>query len=668
MKRRCESPEDPAQLRQKLIGLGSQSHRKSYYPQLQSRMEELERFRALLDNSKDAILLIAVSDLRVVDANDTAGSMLDRPCTDLIDLHLHDLVQFDAALSLVDLLAKDSATESQVAEGVCNFRGKDGMALPIEFTARMVVFAEKGYIVFVGRDIRDRLLAEEAMRANETRLNAILEASADPMVVYDDQGLATFVNPSFTRVFGWQPQEVIGRRIPFVPEDQASMVHDGIARLFSTGGTVTLETKRLTKDGRLLNIALRAAGIPGESGKITGMVVNLTDVSQTKNLEAQLRQSQKMEALGTLAGGIAHDFNNILCAIMGYAELAQFHSSQGQPDGEQLDQVLKGVERAQSLVKQILTFGRKGDADLRPMSLNKYVHETMKLVESSLPKMISIELHLQPALQLVNADPNQMEQVILNLATNASDAMPEGGRLTIETNNIALDDEYCQHRLGVQPGRYVILTVSDTGEGIAPDIIEHIYEPFFTTKEVGKGTGLGLAMVYGIVKGHGGIMNCYSEPGLGTTFRIYLPVHQADDSSYTEAQTTISNQILSGSETILLVDDEPSIRELGANTLENVGYRVLTAASGEEAYDTYVAQVGNIDLVVMDLGMPGMGGHKCLKSILSFNAEAKVVIASGYSVNGQVRTSLKAGAVRFLAKPYKRADLLATVRSVLDKN
>ncbi len=518
----------------------------------------------------------------------------------------------------------------------------------------------------INSDITERKRADEALKANEQRLQAILEASADPVVVYDSQGLTTFVNPAFTRVFGWSPEEVLGRRIPFVPADQEAMTQEGTHQIQERGATLTMATQRLTKTGELRDIVISAAGIPDASGKMAGMVVNLTDVTRTKRLEAQLRQSQKMEAIGTLAGGIAHDFNNILGAIMGYTELALETARSGRPNLNELDQVLRATDRARRLVKQILTFSRKAEADMKPLWLNDSVRQALDLLGPTLPKMISIDTRLAPDLAAVKADPNQMEQVLLNLASNAADAMPEGGKLVIETRNLTLDQEYCSRFIALPPGEYVLLLVSDTGQGMDAQTLEHIFDPFFTTKAVGKGTGLGLATVYGIVKGHQGEILCYSEPGLGTSFKVYLPAHRAGAPGPTGAEAPDKRR-LRGGETILLVDDEEALRELGRQTLEGMGYQVVTADRGERALELFKEGRGRIDLVVMDLGMPGMGGHKCLKEILAIDPGARVVIASGYSANGQVKASLELGAAGYLAKPFRRIDLLATVRQVLDR-
>lgn len=522
-------------------------------------------------------------------------------------------------------------------------------------------------VLGIFNDITDRKQAEEARISNEKRLQAILEASADAVVAYDDQGNTTFVNPAFTRLFGWEPEEVLGRKIPFVPEDQIGLTQETIHQLYENGKTVSLPTKRLTKDGRMLDIVVHTAGIQDATGKMSGMVVNLTDVSHTKQLEAQLHQAQKMEAIGTLAGGIAHDFNNILGAVIGYSEMARDLAREKQDPIPDINEVIRAGERARDLVKQILTFSRKVEVDLKPLYLNDEAKRAIGLLGRTIPKMIAIQTQLAGDLKPVQANANQIEQILLNLGSNAQDAMPDGGRLVIETRNVTLDHEFCMQHLEIRPGEYVLLQVSDTGVGMDEQTREHIFDPFFTTKMVGKGTGLGLSTVYGIVKGFGGHIFCDSAPGLGTTFKIYLPAYLQDIPISFEASQQ-PHELSGGKETILLVDDEEALRIFGARTLSNAGYRVLIASSGEEAITLYKEQRDDIGLVILDLGMMGMGGHKALQAILEINPQAKVMIASGYAANAQVKAAMESGATGYVAKPFKKAELLAIVRSVLDKN
>lgn len=371
-----------------------------------------------------------------------------------------------------------------------------------------------------------------------------------------------------------------------------------------------------------------------------------------------------MEAIGILAGGVAHDFNNILQVINGYTQLMMLEKSETDPDHAKLGEIEKAVEHAAQLVRQLLTFSRKAESKTSALDLNREIISVRKILERTLPKMIDIDLHLGRELAPVTADPVQIEQALLNLATNAADAMPDGGTLVIETENVTLSDDYLDTHVGARAGEYVLLSVSDTGQGMDKDIVEHIFEPFFTTKEFGKGTGLGLASVYGIVKSHGGYISCYSEVGQGTTFKLYLPAAQRQ--KVPEEKTVEEDLPGGGDETILLVDDEEPIRTFASAALRRFGYRVVTGASGEEALEVITRTGEKIALIILDLGMPGMGGQKCLQEIRKNNPSAKVLIASGYTMNGQVKKTMEAGAAGYIGKPYRINVLLRKVREILD--
>ncbi len=310
-------------------------------------------------------------------------------------------------------------------------------------------------------------------------------------------------------------------------------------------------------------------------------------------------------------------------------------------------------------------FSRKVQPEFRPVDLNNEIVQVQKLLSHSIPKTIKIDLRLSGALETVLADPSQVGQVIMNLGVNARDSMPDGGTLTIETANVELDKDYCAVHLEVKPGPYALLTVSDSGHGMDKQTLTHIFEPFFTTKEVGKGTGLGLATVYGIVKQHGGHITTYSEPGLGTTFKIYLPAIQTDKKSETQTEEVI---IQGGTETILLVDDEQSLRELGSRLLNEYGYRVMTASNGKEALELYQREGASISLIILDLVMPEMDGRKCLAEVLRVNPKARVVLASGYSEGGPGSGAMTGGAKGFVHKPYNMRQLLTTIREILDSD
>ena len=382
------------------------------------------------------------------------------------------------------------------------------------------------------------------------------------------------------------------------------------------------------------------------------------------HLRAQLFQSQKMESIGTLAGGIAHDFNNLLTIILGFSELIISEKEEGNREYEDLTKIIHAARTAGDMVQQILAFSRKTETKPRPISLNKQVEQLRKMLSRLIPKIIEVEISLDPGLPTVNADPVQIEQVPMNLAVNARDAMPNGGRLLIETQTVLLDEKYCRFHLEAAQGRHALLVVRDTGVGIDRTTMDRMFEPFYTTKEPGQGTGLGLAMVYGIVKSHGGHITCESELGSGTTFKIYLPAHQAEGA----ADVTVSGEFSAlGTGIILLVDDEEFVRALGQRILEKAGYTVITATNGQEAVGVYKEKGNKIALVILDLIMPVMDGNQCLEEILRLDPRARVLIASGYSPDGTVRETLEGGAKGFVGKPYNLKQLLKTVRDALNE-
>ncbi len=537
-----------------------------------------------------------------------------------------------------------------VWEQGCGVYGPDGGLLALE-----------GFIA----DIDDRKRAESALHENQKRLQAILAASPDPVAVYDPRWLVSYVNPAFTRVFGWQPAEILGESPRLTPEELQSTMDDKLKELTAEGRTVSFETEGLTREGRVLDIMVSAAGIYDERGRRTGTVVTYTDLTDTKRLEAQLRQAQKMEALGTLAGGIAHDFNNILGAIIGYGELAREMAAEGEQIHQEMDQVLAAAERAKALVRQILTFSRKAETDSRPMDLNQSVRQTMQMLGHTLPKMIDIQIDLDDQLPAINGDPAQMEQMIMNLAVNAADAMPGGGHLRISTRFEKVLNQMCPTCGEVFSGGYVALEVADSGQGMDPDTMERIFDPFFTTKEAGRGTGLGLSTVYGIVLSHGGHIRCVSQPEQGAVFTVHLPVQSLEQADQ-NVSSSGSREMPRGHETILVAEDEEALRRLTCGLLENLGYATRSAASGEEALEIYQRSGGQVDLVVMDLSMPGMGGQKCLQQIKALDPQAKVIIISGYMGDGQAKEAMQAGALGYLAKPFRREELAQIVRQTLD--
>jgi C4-dicarboxylate-specific signal transduction histidine kinase/ActR/RegA family two-component response regulator len=385
---------------------------------------------------------------------------------------------------------------------------------------------------------------------------------------------------------------------------------------------------------------------------------------QKKRLENQLLHAQKMEAIGTLAGGIAHDFNNLLQAISGYTQLLLMRKDASDPDFSKLEVIQSSTLKASELTKQLLIFSRKMESKLKPLDLNHEVLQVCKILQRTIPRMITFDLKLSESLKVVNADSAQLEQILMNLGVNARDAMADGGSLTFQTENVYLDRGYATSMLGATPGEYILLTVADTGHGMDKETLQHIFEPFYTTKEAGKGTGLGLAIVYGIVQNHNGYIQVDSRPGGGTTFRIYFPVLKGDGLEKAEAK--VQKESPRGKERILLVDDEKTVLDIGQDLLRQYGYETLLADGGEKAIEIYRQEKDRIDLVILDLIMPGMGGQKCFQELLKINPKIKVIISTGASAEEQVREAFSPHPVGFVSKPYQLKDMLEKVREILD--
>ncbi len=522
---------------------------------------------------------------------------------------------------------------------------------------------EATHILAVIHDVTDRCQTEAALKESEEKYRMLVSHAKDAIFIVQDE-VIHFPNPMTLDLLGYSAEELAA--MPWIehvhPDDRIRVKEHQKKILQGLNSEETFFFRLVDRKGRQRWGELKSAAVLWEGAPATLNFIR--DVSAQKQLEAQLVQAQKMEAIGTLAGGIAHDFNNLLQAIQGYAELITLKYDNPKARRE-LGEIVRASQRARDLTSQLLTFSRKVESRRKPIDLNHEVNQVISLLERTLPKMIEIEVCCADTVSAVNADPGQLEQVLINLAINAKDAMAEGGTLLIETKDVVLDEHYCRTHLGSRPGRYVLLAVSDTGHGMDRGTVQHIFEPFYTTKRAGEGTGLGLAMVYGIVKNHDGYITCYSEPGLGTTFKIYLPALEQKNISSQPLED--ESQLPRGKgETILLVDDEAFIRELGHEVLKNFDYRVLTAASGEEALETYRGRPDEIDLIVLDLIMPGMGGNQCLRRILELDPRARIVVASGFTANGPREELLQMGASDFITKPYEMRQMLTTIRNVID--
>jgi two-component system, cell cycle sensor histidine kinase and response regulator CckA len=496
------------------------------------------------------------------------------------------------------------------------------------------------------------------------RLVTAVEQAVEGIVITDTTGNIEYVNPSYERITGYLSHEVIGQKPTMLRSEEGnSSIRQEIIETLGRGERWSGHLVKRRKDGNSYEEDVTVTPVLDPNGKVVNFVIVKRDVTKEAGLQRQLLQAQKMEAIGTLAGGVAHDFNNILQVTLGYSELLLADRTDENPDYDDLQRIHKAARSGAELVKSLLTFSRKVETSLVPLSLNQQVTQIEKLLKRTIPKMINIRLELSGDLTAINADPTQIEQILMNLAVNARDAMPDGGTLTIKTRDVELNQEDLLLNAGVQPGNYVLLSVSDTGQGMDKDTLQHMFEPFFTTKELGRGTGLGLAIVYGIVKNHGGHIGCNSKPGHGTTFEMYFPSSE----EYAEPDDESSDEVQAmGTETVLLVDDEDFVRELGSRILKAHGYTVLSASEGEEALALYGKEKDRIALVILDLIMPTMGGKDCLKEILRVDPNARILIASGYSGDISIKECFDLGAKGFVAKPFRIKELLRQARRALN--
>ncbi len=553
------------------------------------------------------------------------------------------------------------------------FRLRDGEVRFGYLSGKVFNYKGKPCMIAVTKDMTPIKEAEKKLRESEQRFKELFNSVSDLIYRQDLEGKFVSVNRAMTQIFGYEVHEFLGRKASeFMKPELRPLFESEYLEGLKKKGHYEGITAYFTRDGRKIYLEYRSQLIRPQKGEpfISGIARDVTDrilaQREIKKLEKQVLQAQKMEAIGTLAGGVAHDFNNILQAIFGYTQILLMSKDENDPDVENLRQIEMSAKRASELTQQLLAFSRKVKSELRPTDLNQEVLQVEKLLRRTIPKMIDIELDLAEDLKIINADPAQLEQVVMNLCVNARDAMPEGGKLIIHTENVVLDEQYCKEHLGSKAGSYVMLSISDTGYGMDKEILEHIFEPFFTTKEVGKGTGLGLAMVYGIVKNHNGYITCYSEPGEGTIFKIYLPVIEGVPEDNEPLQPDNSGELPRGKgQSILLVDDEEAIRDLGRRILEAFGYRVLLAKDGSEALEIYRENKDRISLVILDLIMPVMEGRQCLEEILKINPEARIIVASGYALDGKTKEVINSGARGFVSKPYELRQFLRTVNQVL---
>ncbi|MBT0665112.1 PAS domain S-box protein [Geobacter pelophilus] len=667
MKNRSDAEAEQDALQQKLAGLGEYSLRKTYYPELQQRLDQLERFKAFIDHSNDIIFLIEVPSALIVDVNDSASRQMRWSRDELLNNSIFAFSDLAASAVAVALICRSQEGDGTQALAVAELFTKEQGKIPVELTLSRMRFDDGTYVIAAARDISVRRKAEAALRASERFLSNIVDNIPAIVFAKDAKDLRYVAfNKAAEELLGYAREDLLGRTdFDIFPSEQAAAFVAQDRQVLAKGELVEIQ-EETAKTSRGDDLILRTKKIPlfDDSGVAQYLLGIAEDITERKRLEEQLLQSQKMEAIGRLAGGIAHDFNNILMVIMGYADVLKRGDGLSGPQLENVRKIASASEKAAQLTGNLLTFSRKQVMKTRIANVKEIVLHIEEFVGRIIGEDIQLRTLFSPDDLLVDVDSGQIEQVLLNLATNARDAMPKGGVLTIETGVQELDASQLHAVEGLAPGRYACIAISDTGMGMDEKTRQKIFEPFFTTKEPGKGTGLGMAIVYGILKQHKGLINVYSEPGIGTTFRIYLPLVTLAEVNELPESSPIRPS--GGTETILVAEDEADVRSLVEEILVGHGYRVITAINGLDAVEKYAAHRDDVKLVLMDMIMPRMSGKDACERIKQQDPEARVLFISGYTMDFVRQCDLLDERTDLVMKPVQPWDLLRRVREMLD--
>jgi PAS domain S-box-containing protein len=632
-----------------------------------------ERYRRLFETAKDGILILDADSGRIVDVNPFLLDLTGYDFKDFVGKQLWEIGPFrnkaDAKAALAELKSKKYIRYDDLP-----LEARDGRELAVEFVSNVYRVGDHDVIQCNIRDITARKRAEDALRFRDLILSTQQEASLDGIVVVDAHNKIISSNSRFSEMWGISLEAMESKSYERVLQVMAEKILYpvkiiGDAKSLSLDPGIKSRDEIVLNDGRIFDY-YSSAMISAE-GQDFGRVWFFMDISvrkgaevEQKNLEAQLRGTKKMEAIGSLAGGVAHDFNNLLTVILSYTDFAMGQAIPGSPLMNDLQEVMKAARRASELTRQLLAFGRKQILQPIPLNLNQVIVGVEKMLRRIVGEDIKIDIALAPDIGIVLADPGQIEQVLMNLVVNAREAMPQGGRLTIETGNIVLDADYVKSHLDGDSGTFVQLAVTDTGCGMDAATQAKLFEPFFTTKALGIGTGLGLSTAYGIVKQSGGNIIVYSELGKGTTFKVYLPWDLTVIAPVV-SKPTIGTKIFVGTETILVVDDEKAIREVAGRMLAKAGYKVMTAEDGVDAIRASGEYSGEIDLLLTDVVMPKMGGNELAQELLNNRPALKVLFMSGYPNNAMGHHGVLDAGLQFIGKPFSAVELTQKIRDVL---
>ncbi len=633
-----------------------------------------QKYRVIADGVPVGIFIHVGGIIRYGGAE--AARMLGYTIDELVGTNIMNLIHEDDREMVIERARRRALGQDMPSGYEVKVIKKNGDILPILIYGSNIEYLGEKAIQGVFIDISRRKLVEEELENTLQRLKRsgeqhrlLVESSHDGIMVIRGAKM-TFFNRKMLQLLGYEESELVDRPFADVihPEDRQLVMTNYARRIGGEDSPTRYEFRIVTKDSNLLFVEINVVLSEWEGEKASVCFIrDITDRRIAENeralLQDQLLSAQKMEAIGTLAGGIAHNFNNILVGIMGYSEYLLTKKDKNDPDYKAIKTIHEGSVKASDLTRQLLNIARGGEFKRVRLSLNDVITRVLPLISGTFNKSIEIQTVLDPNPVIMEGDVGQIEQSLLNICINARDAMPEGGRLVIETYTRRLDNDFVKLHLGAKVGNYVVLSITDTGIGMPPHIKDRIFEPFFTTKKHAGGTGMGLATVWGIVKNHRGIVSVYTEPGSGTTFRLFFP---AIGKEAQEADIE-RDEILPGKgETLLLVDDEPIIREMWGEILEEVGYRVLCAGNGDEALSTLEDHQGMLDLIILDLVMPHMGGKETFIKIRRRFPGVKVLVSSGYSENGEAREMIENGADGFIQKPYQIRMITAKIREILE--
>lgn len=632
--------------------------------------ESEEHYRILVENAPEAIVLMDAAKGAFVDCNSKATRLFGMSREELLERCPWELSPPHQPTGLSSAKAAAAWVERALTGEVPSFewtyRNAKGEDVACEVHLVKLPSPTRQLVRGSILDITERKQAEAALRESEARYRGLVNHATYGIYWVTLGGEILHANPALVNMLGYDSEGEL-LRISSSQElyiDPAAL--EKLRSEYEAKGKADGRVEWKCKNGKIIAVDLHGRRIPSMGDRKDCVEVMVEDVTERLALEKQLAQSQKFEAIGQLAGGIAHDFNNMIGAIIGWADLGMEETEGGTRLHRHFEKVRQQADRAASLTRQLLAFARRQVLEPRSMDLNQTITETLSLLEKVIGSNIEIKTKLARDLPVVRADPTQIEQVVMNLCINARDAMPEGGALLIETQKVSFDQQFCDAQPFARPGHYCMVCITDTGTGMDAATLDRIFEPFFTTKEMGKGTGLGLATVYGIVRQHGGFSHVYSEVGVGTTFRVYLPMTPA---MAAQAEKGVdSRPVKGGSETILIAEDHEGLREIARETLANQGYRVLLVADGERALREFQANRDRVDLVILDVVLPKISGPDVYARIMAEKPETPVLFATGYSADMAMLQKIQDQNLPVLQKPYSPRDLAGKVRETLDQH